>query len=320
MNEAVNPILQKDLAKPIAKAAKNIFNYMDTYWHYYNTLSELYTTRFKWAGFPEYMYEEGADVYLESVLCTAGKGLFFYDDILDKYLTGGFAGTKLNWYGFPIEYTATLQNGYSNSNLNDTNAVRIYNSSVRTGEVISIKLFADRLATCDLILFLNLHAQKVPYIVKTTTQNKLSWDNFINQLDSFEPKIIVNKELNIDDFDILQTGVKYLGNEIIQTKKEIWSEALSYLGVASSLDKRERLTVNEQQSFNADSNALLLTGLAPRQEAADNINRKFGLNVSVEVRQDLQLRVDMLNTQFYSNILGMGNGIVEENKEVEGVE
>lgn len=313
----MNELRNNEFKRPNARKKQNLFNYVDTFWHYYNILWELYTTRFTWEGLPSYMYEEGANIFLESVLCSQGKALFFYDDILKKYLCGGFAGTKLNWYGYPVEYTATLQNGYSNSNLNDGNAVRIYNSTSRTGEVVSIKIFAERLATCDLILFQNLHSQKVPYIVKTTTQNKLTWDNFVNQLDSFEPKIIINKDLSIDDLDILKTDVKFIGNEILQTKKEIWAEALSYIGVSSSLEKRERLIVGEQQSFNADSNALLITALAPRQEAAENINKKFGLNISVEVRQDLQLRVDMMNSQFYSSML---NEESIENKETKGVE
>ena len=295
-------IKQKDLRPPKAKDLKNFFNYENTYWHYYNTIWELYTTTFGWYDMPDYMYEEGADQYLETVLTNPGRALFFYDDILDKYLVGDFSGTNLNWYGYPTKYTVALKNGYTRTDLDNSNSVRIYNSSIRTNELVSIDLFAQKLATCDLILFINLHTQKVPYIIKSTTQNKLTWDNFLNELNSYNPNIIVNKDLDLDDFQILQTGAKYIGNDIIETKKQIWSEALSYVGVASSLEKRERLVVNEQQSFNADSNALLLTRLVPRQEACKNINKKFGLNMSVKVRQDLQLRVDMLSSQFYENI------------------
>lgn len=304
-------IRQRDLAKPINSRVKTIFDYESTYWHYYNILLELYTTRFEWE-LPKEIIDEGGNIYLEWVLTTSGQALFFKDDVLDKYLVSGFAGTKLNWYGFPSEYTATLQNGYSKSGLNDSNAVRIYNSNVRTGEVIDIGLFADRLATCDLIVNMNLHAQKMPYIIKGTTQNKLSWEQMINKLDSYEPNIIISKELNIEDLEVLKTDAPFIADKVYDLKLKIWNEALSYVGLSCNLDKRERVTVGEQLNYNSDSDALLMTALAPRQEAAKKISEKFDIDCSVKVREDLQYRVDMMSREFYNNFMNTEISDIEE--------
>ena len=76
-------------------------------------------------------------------------------------------------------------------------------------------------------------------------------------------------------------------------KKDIWEEALTFLGVNSLVtEKKERLITDEANSNNELINLNLQSFLAPRLEACKQFNEKFHLTgtdkeISVRVRSDL---------------------------------
>ena len=75
-------------------------------------------------------------------------------------------------------------------------------------------------------------------------------------------------------------------------KKQIWNEALEFLGVNTlQTEKKERLITDEASSNNELINLNLQSMLIPRQEAAEQFNKLFGLTgdkaVKVRVRSDL---------------------------------
>ena len=66
-------------------------------------------------------------------------------------------------------------------------------------------------------------------------------------------------------------------DKIIDYKKEIWNEALTFLGINNIMvDKKERLITDEANSNNELINLNLQSYLAPRQEACRQFNEKFG--------------------------------------------
>ena len=77
-------------------------------------------------------------------------------------------------------------------------------------------------------------------------------------------------------------------------------EFLKWLGVKVPLsNNRERLIVNEQVDANAVTYQLRNRGLHARQVAAEQINKKFGLNIEVEFNEEL-------NTQISEAVDSMG--------------
>ena len=71
-------------------------------------------------------------------------------------------------------------------------------------------------------------------------------------------------------------------------KKEIWNEALTFLGINSlSTEKKERLITDEANQNNEVINLYLQSRLAPRQKACEEFNKVFGTNIDVVVRSDL---------------------------------
>ena len=91
----------------------------------------------------------------------------------------------------------------------------------------------------------------------------------------------------------LNTGAPYIADKVTEYKKEIWNEALEYLGINTmSIEKKERLITDEASSNNELINLNLQSFLIPRQEAARQFNELFGLTgtdkeISVRVRSDL---------------------------------
>ena len=76
-------------------------------------------------------------------------------------------------------------------------------------------------------------------------------------------------------------------------KKEIWNEALTFLGINNIMvDKKERLITDEANSNNELINLNLQSFLAPRQLACKQFNELMGWTgtdkeISVRVRSDL---------------------------------
>jgi hypothetical protein len=91
----------------------------------------------------------------------------------------------------------------------------------------------------------------------------------------------------------INTNAPYIADKVTEYKKEIWNEALQYLGINTlSLEKKERMITDEASSNNELINLNLQSFLIPRQEAARQFNELFGLTgtdkeISVRVRSDL---------------------------------
>lgn len=105
----------------------------------------------------------------------------------------------------------------------------------------------------------------------------------------------------------------------MQYKKEIWNEALTFLGINNILvDKKERLITDEANSNNELINLNLQSFLAPRQEACKKFNEKFELSgnneIKVRVRSDLHNVIK--NTE--SIITDHNNNGIDDNLEKEG--
>ena len=78
----------------------------------------------------------------------------------------------------------------------------------------------------------------------------------------------------------------------MEYKKEIWNEALTYLGINNiNVEKKERLVKEEASSNNEMINLNLQARLSVRKQACKQFNELFGLTgenaIDVRVRSDL---------------------------------
>lgn len=99
----------------------------------------------------------------------------------------------------------------------------------------------------------------------------------------------------MDNFTVqaINTSSPFVADKIMDYKKEIWNEALTFLGINNILvDKKERLVADEANSNNELINLNMQALFAPRKQACIQFNEKFGLTgpdkeISVKLRSDL---------------------------------
>ena len=82
----------------------------------------------------------------------------------------------------------------------------------------------------------------------------------------------------------LDLNSKFLGSEITDNLKVYWNEALNMLGITGETSKKERMITDEVERQNGGTLASRNSALEMRRQACDEINKMFGLNISVDFR------------------------------------
>lgn len=260
---------------------------------------------FEWVNLPNSMNAQ----WLEYCLYYDGMATLLKDE---KY---GFINTKccsdgmLNIYGLParlncysFEYR-TSRKLYTGLNPKLTEAqkrvkenqecILVQNNYDRLPTCSTLELFAYRLFEAQRTADVNIMAQKTPVLIEVDEKQRLMMENLYNQYNGNQPFIFGNnKQLTDKSLKALKTDAPFIADKIMDYKKEIWNEALTYLGINNIIDKKERLITDEANSNNELINLNLQSFLAPRQKACKQFNEKFGLagtdkEISVRVRSDL---------------------------------
>ena len=284
---------------------KKFFNslYMNntTYLDYLNRFRRIALARFEWVNLPTSMNAR----WLEMCLFDYGKASLLKDEEL------GFINTKcsnnnvINIYGLPsdlhcfsFEYQKwrKLYCGLNEVNGNDPykEAILVMNDYDMTPTLSMMDLFAYRLYECDRTCDVNVKAQKHPVMVICDENQRLTMENLYSQYDGNEPFIFGDKnQLDEKNLRAINTNAPIVLKQIDEHKKEIWNEALTYLGINNiNVEKKERAVVDEINSNNELVNLNLDVYLKPRQEACRQFNELFGLTgtdkeISVRVNSDL---------------------------------
>jgi hypothetical protein len=247
---------------------------------YYDRLRLIALSLFEWENLPESCNPR----FLELTLYLYGRALFINDETMGYLNTKCTPSGQLNVYDEPISYTAYGVN--YNEQYDKDNCVIIRNNYLERPTDQTVILFASRLTEAERTIDVNIKAQKTPILVRVDEKDRLTIKNLYIQYDGNEPFILGGKSLNPDGLKVLKTDAPYLADKIQAYKHEIWNEALTFFGVNNTnSDKRERLITDEVNANNEvislNAQAMLLT----RQEAAEAINKKYGLNVSVKMRE-----------------------------------
>jgi hypothetical protein len=266
-----------------------------SYQFYLERLMELSISMFKWNGIPDSIDAR----FLETTLFQNGSAVFFKDD--DLQFTGLSTeqksdGTYLalpvamngRWdvYNIPTERRAYATNNYQKQ-LNETNSVIIYNNMIRTNSTLTCELYAKRLWNLDRIIDVNANAQKTPVLIVCDEQQRLTALQVYQKWDGNEPVIFGDKNLDLKLMNVLRTDAPYVGDKIYQLKTEIWNEALTYLGISNiNYQKKERMISDEVLRNQGGTIASRYSRLESRREAVDKINKMFGLDISVDYRED----------------------------------
>lgn len=276
-----------------------------TYWDYLERLKKIAMSMFEWVNLPDSMDAR----YIEKCLYYHGTAAMLYDETLGYINTNCASSGQINIYGLPTAlncysfgyqdtrrlYTGLRYDEYGNPiNKNYEECILVMNNWERTPTASTLELFALRLYEAERTTDVNIKAMKTPVMLVVDESQRLTMKNLYNQYDGNEPFIFGDKEaLNDGIIKAIRTDAPFLADKLMEYKKQIWNEALQFLGVNSlSTEKKERLITDEASSNNELINLNLQSYLVPRQKACKDFNDKFGLTgtdkeISVRVRSDL---------------------------------
>ena len=278
-----------------------------TYNDYLNRFKRIALSMFEWVNLPKSMDAR----YLEKCLFYNGQAAILKDPkygfINTKAAANGYVNiyglpTKINCFSYSYQSIRTLYTGldpmltdkqfeYQKNN----ECILVMNNEDRLPTAGSLELFAYRLYNADRTCDVNIQAQKTPVMIVMDEKQRLTMMQLYNQYNGNMPFIFGDKNLLNDGNKIesITTQAPYIVDKISEYKKEIWNEALTYLGINNiARDKKERLTENESNENNELVNLNLQSMLIPRIRACKEFNEKYGFTgtdkeISVRVRSDL---------------------------------
>ena len=277
-----------------------------TFLDYLNRFRRIALSMFEWVNLPKSMNSR----YLELSLYYNGKAALLktkkYGFINTKCAGTGYVNiyglpTKLNCYSYNFNEQRELYIGLNpldseedKENKDYKECILVQNNWEALPTVSSMELFAWRLYQASRVCDVNIEAQKTPVLLVADETQRLFLENLYQQYNGNQPFIFGDKDqLGEKTIRSINTQAPYVADKITEYKKEIWNEALTFLGVNNiMLEKKERLVTDEANSNNELINLNLESFLAPRLEACKKFNEKFGLTgtdkeISVRVRSDL---------------------------------
>lgn len=258
---------------------------------YIDRLKMLSVSLFTWKGLDD-IAGTGASRFLELSLYEDGKGVFVKDDELGYMALKVSPSDKLNVYMLPVKVMC-WSIGYNKQYAFD-DVVYIMNNELEKPTREFMELFAYRLYETERTIDINLQAQKTPILIEGDTKTILTLKNVYMQYSGNTPFIFGNKQFDISNkLNVLKTDAPYIIDKLDVHKHQIFNDALTVLGIDNAnTDKKERLITNEVESNEELIKYYLNCYYKTRKKACDDINKKFGLNISIELNKDI---IDLLN-------------------------
>ena len=243
----------------------------------------LALNRYKWENLPNGIESR----YIEQMLYDNGECAMFDHPDLGLCVLRSSSRENLNIYGEPTKLTVTGFNEHRTVMMDE--CVRILNNDLGLPTLEHIVYYARRMAEIDDIIMQNLRQQRVPYLFATDENNSFSMKSLYDRIYQGEPAIFIDKEMlngQSENIMVIPTIAPYLVDKLQIQKQEMERELLTFLGINNTLEKKERLIVDETNSNNHFIKMSSDIGFKQRQLACEQINEMFGLNVSVIETQD----------------------------------
>lgn len=261
---------------------------------YFETLA---ISSFEWQGVPDEIPVRA----IEYIMLKFGWGAMFTDYDTGKYLFAQAApSNNVDMYYNPNRIMLYAPNGMSwerhcsnwvrngdgpeDMTFEDGDAVMLYDNLLRVplGEVI--RNYARRLAEIDRIVEVNMGAQRTPFIIKGPAGSKMNRKSLIKHLEHNDQYIEVNDAGNFDNsIDVLQTAAPYIAKDLLEDKKKILNEAITFFGIDNTdTEKKERMIDAEATSNNEQIMVCRRSRLEMRRTFCEQVNKKWGLDMTVE--------------------------------------
>lgn len=250
-----------------------------TYMQYMYRIERVALNAVRWDGLPETVRQ----MVIERYLYYYGNAVFFKDEILDQYFVLPITA-EYDWDvdHYPIEYDVTDWRG-RRWHLSKDNSVIIWNNYQRVPSIPMAQLFATRLTNTMRTSDNHLEAQRIGKIIVAPENKRRGVKALLDRVKGFHLFTIVSPaaaELS-GQVTVLDTELDYIGDKIDNHYSFIWHDCMQYFGITSTSDKKSGMTAEEIMSENDTAISGQGALLNSREDAVKEINKMFGLNISV---------------------------------------
>lgn len=232
----------------------------------------LALSRFRWVNLPPTCDARFLEWTLlvngvATIACQRNKPSVFYS-------TQAAALGPWNVYDNPTRWESFGNNGWR-FDVTPENGVLIYDNLARQPLLPILELYARELTDIMTTKRLNRQHQKIPFVLKGSQDQKLDMLNLYKQVDGGEPAVIATNGINSIDFEALQTGVSYIGEELQAEFMNVWNMIYTALGIENQTFKKERQIEDEVISATRPSEMMALSPLDARRMECDKLNTRF---------------------------------------------
>ena len=246
----------------------------------------------EWEGLPEGILPR----HIEDFLFHKGMACFFKKPGGSFMCLACAPGGNVNVYGDPLWYRAIGVNYHHKVNADHCVIIRNNLLALPTNDFLLH--YVNKLTEAERTMDVNIKACKTPVIFACDDKDVFSFKQIFRQVDGNVPAIFADRALNLDAITAFQTGVKFLGNEIMDYKRSVESDLLTFLGQDNTpVDKKERLITDEAESNNQLIASFADLQLEARQQACEDINAMFGLSISVRRRVPVESSVETVESE-----------------------
>ena len=262
------------------------------YWH--ALLSDKVISLFDWKGLPFPQRE----IEIRTQLFGEGFSGVVKSYKLDRLIAVKGSGVGVTEYPdvwLQLVYATALDSGKRDIGVD---AVLIRNNSLLLPSAALVKHYAHLLAHCDLTLqAILINSRATGYSTAANDVEKKRVEGWYKALENGSTEVIMTEsDLNmikgskpIDFITTTPPGNGYNILDIWQASQNILKDFYTAIGISKPTDKRERLisdeVAQEQPLFKFNVEDMLDC----RKEAAEQLNKVFGLTVSVDYAESLRI-------------------------------
>lgn len=270
-------------------------------------LSDLAMNRFKWSNLPETIDQR----FIEMCLFYSGLAVFYHDEKFDVDLV--VRGSGVGWsnvFDNPVSFTVItphrVDGAFSNLSLSAYNPLKgeedakragfpIWPNYLRHPDIDIVKLYASRLATIDRTLEINAKNARRNKLISGSKETELSRVNIARAIDQGDELISVTAPMqDLPFLSAVDLGINPDSYEKLSIlRNRWWNECMNLLGIDNAnTEKKERMVTDEIGANNSQTDSVRYVNLQARQYACDQINKVFGLNISVDYNAEIEAKAE----------------------------
>lgn len=254
----------------------------DIFLRLYTHYKMLALNMFTWENLP-YPLESR---HIEKYLYEYGQAIFYDNEIFGKICLPCAPTGSLNQFGEPLSVTVSSHLIHDTVMLKD--GIRILNNDLIIPTDFYVRQYAEKMTEVEMSIDMNVKQQKFPFFVETDKKNEFTMKQIFKQKEDGTPYIYANKNLGIGQTTVHTLDVPYVVDKLSEYKHNLEREILTFLGLNNTVEKEERLLVDEINSNNDFIERNVDIMFKNREFACKRINELFGTNIRVIKNSDIK--------------------------------